>query len=139
MKRSKLHATLLGSTPDTVGPALYEAVHRVDLLQLMNCWSEDEDRVWFLLGQGPMTGDGPIRASFVSIFINASLQVFGATRPYGSAFGKFRSPFAGKRRSHHTVRSLASLCDRQQRQSHDTSRLAHGGRSCMPWYTQTCF
>ena len=75
MKRSKSHATLVGGTPDKVGPGLYEAVQRVDLLQLMNCWSEDEDRVWFLLGQGPMTGDGPIRASFVSIFINASLQV----------------------------------------------------------------
>ena len=74
MKRAKLHAAVVGGTPDDVEQAFYEALQNADIQQLMACWAEEDDIVCGHPGGPRMIGAGAIRAVFEAMFANGSVQ-----------------------------------------------------------------
>ncbi len=74
MKRAKLHAAIVGGTPDDIEQSFYEALHNADIEQLMACWAEEDDIVCVHPGGPRLIGQAAIRAAFESMFANGSVQ-----------------------------------------------------------------
>lgn len=74
MKRAKLHAAIVGGSPDDIEQSFYEALHNADIEQLMACWAEEDDIVCVHPGGPRLIGQGAIRATFEGMFANGSVQ-----------------------------------------------------------------
>lgn len=74
MKRAKLHAAIVGGSPDDIEQSFYEALHNADIEQLMACWAEEDDIVCVHPGGTRLIGQGAIRATFEGMFANGSVQ-----------------------------------------------------------------
>jgi ketosteroid isomerase-like protein len=74
MKRAKLHAAIVGGTPDDIEQSFYEALQNADIEQLMDCWAEEDDIVCVHPGGPRLIGPGAIRANFEGMFANGSVQ-----------------------------------------------------------------
>ena len=74
MKQAKLHAAIVGGSPDDIEQAFYEALQRGDIQQLMACWAEEDDIVCVHPGGPRHIGPGAIRSVFESMFHNGSVQ-----------------------------------------------------------------
>lgn len=74
MKRAKLHAAIVGGSPDDIEQSFYEALHNADIEQLMACWAEEDDIVCVHPGGPRLIGRGAIRATFEGMFANGSVQ-----------------------------------------------------------------
>ena len=74
MKRAKLHAAIVGGTPDDIEQSFYEALHNADIEQLMACWAEEDDIVCVHPGGPRMIGPVAIRATFEDMLANGSVQ-----------------------------------------------------------------
>lgn len=74
MKRAKLHAAIVGGSPDDIEQSFYEALHNADIEQLMACWAEEDDIVCVHPGGPRLIGQGAIRATFEGMFTNGSVQ-----------------------------------------------------------------
>lgn len=74
MKRAKLHAAIVGGSPDDIEQSFYEALHNADIEQLMACWAEEDDIVCVHPGGPRLIGQAAIRATFEGMFANGSVQ-----------------------------------------------------------------
>ena len=74
MPKAKLRHVALGGRPDDVEHSFYEALHKGDLAQLMNCWAEEEEIVCVHPGGQRLIGSGAIRSAFEALFANGSVQ-----------------------------------------------------------------
>ena len=74
MKRAKLHAAIVGGSPDDIEQSFYEALHNADIEQLMACWAEEDDIVCVHPGGPRLIGQGAIRATFEGMLANGSVQ-----------------------------------------------------------------
>ena len=74
MKRAKLHAAIVGGSPDDIEQSFYEALHNADIEQLMACWAEEDDIVCVHPGGPRLIGQGAIRATFEGMFATGSVQ-----------------------------------------------------------------
>lgn len=68
MPKAKLRHVALGGRPDDVEHSFYEALHKGDLAQLMNCWAEEEEIVCVHPGGPRLIGSGAIRSAFEALF-----------------------------------------------------------------------
>ncbi len=71
MKRASI---LLGTSPDDIELAFYEALNQANIDQLMACWAEDDDVVCVHPGGQRLIGIGAIRSGFEALFANGGVQ-----------------------------------------------------------------
>lgn len=68
MPKAKLRHATLGGSPDDVEHSFYDALHKGDLPQLMQCWADEEEIVCVHPGGPRLIGSGAIRSAFEALF-----------------------------------------------------------------------
>ena len=64
MKRAKLHAAIVGGSPDDLEHAFYEALQNGEMDPLLSCWAEEDDIAMVMSDGSRLLGHDQIRAGF---------------------------------------------------------------------------
>jgi ketosteroid isomerase-like protein len=97
MVRPKALTAVLMASPDDAEAQFYEALQTGDIEKLMAVWADDEDIACVHPGGPRLVGDGPIRASFESMFSHGTIDA----RP-----GQVRSTDGNGFSVHHVVEQI---------------------------------